>query len=35
VVILGGILHRNPFFIPPEQFLPEFRKRRAAGTARV
>ena len=35
MVILGGILQRNPFFIPPEQFLPEFRKRRAAHTSGV
>ena len=28
-VILGGILQRNPFFVPPEQFLPELRERRA------
>lgn len=30
LVIIGGILQRNPFFVPPEQFLPEFRTRRAA-----
>lgn len=35
MVILGGILQRNPFFVPPEQFLPEFRKRRATQTVRV
>jgi hypothetical protein len=29
-VIIGGILQRNPFFIPPPQFLPELRNRRAA-----
>lgn len=29
VVIVGGILQRNPFFVPPERFLPEFRARRA------
>ena len=28
MVIIGGILQRNPFFVPPEQFLPEFRARR-------
>jgi hypothetical protein len=27
-VIIGGILRRNPFFVPPEQFLPELRARR-------
>jgi hypothetical protein len=29
LVILGGVLQHNPFYIPPEQFLPEFRARRA------
>jgi hypothetical protein len=29
MVILGGLLQPNPFFVPPEQFLPEFRRRRA------
>jgi len=33
LVILGGILQRNPFFVPPEQFLPEFRARRRARDA--
>lgn len=34
MVIIGGILHQNPFFVPPKQFLPEFRERRARQTAR-
>ena len=29
-VIIGGILQRNPFFTPPQQFLPDLRNRRAA-----
>jgi hypothetical protein len=29
LVIIGGILQRNPFFVPPEEFLPELRQRRA------
>jgi MEDS: MEthanogen/methylotroph, DcmR Sensory domain len=29
-VIIGGLLQRNPFFIPPHEFLPELRRRRAA-----
>jgi len=29
MVIIGGILQRNPFYIPPEQFLREFRQRLA------
>jgi len=28
MVIIGGLLQRNPFFVPPEQFLPELRERR-------
>ncbi|MFN7996643.1 MAG: MEDS domain-containing protein [Bryobacteraceae bacterium] len=28
MVIIGGILQQNPFFVPPEVFLREFRKRR-------
>jgi uncharacterized protein YjhX (UPF0386 family) len=34
LVIIGGLLQRNPFFVPPEQFLGEFRKRRATATPR-
>jgi hypothetical protein len=33
MVIIGGILQHNPFFVPPEQFLPEFRERRARKAA--
>ncbi len=29
MVIIGGILQRNPFYIPPEELLGEFRQRRA------
>ena len=32
LVIIGGILQENPFFVPPEVFLPEFRERRARRT---
>jgi hypothetical protein len=28
MVIIGGILQRNPFFVPPSEFLPELRERR-------
>src|SRR3981081_4595036 len=28
VVIIGGILQENPFFVPPDQFLHEIRERR-------
>ena len=34
LVILGGMLQHNPFYIPPEEFLPEFRARRARGDLR-
>jgi hypothetical protein len=30
VVIVGGILQENPFFVPPDQFLLELRERRSA-----
>jgi hypothetical protein len=29
MVIIGGILQQNPFFVPPEEFLEEFRQRRS------
>jgi hypothetical protein len=29
VVIIGGILQENPFFIPPDQFLRELQERRS------
>ena len=29
VVIVGGLLQENPFFVPPDQFLLEIRERRA------
>jgi hypothetical protein len=29
MVIIGGILQENPFFVPPEEFLSEFRQRRS------
>ena len=28
MIIIGGILQQNPFFVPPEQFLRELRERR-------
>ena len=30
LVIIGGLLRENPFFVPPEQFLDEMRARRLA-----
>ncbi len=29
LVIIGGLLRENPFFVPPEQFLDEMRERRS------
>jgi len=29
MVIVGGILQHNPFYVPPDEFLREFRQRRA------
>ena len=28
VVIIGGLLHENPFYVPPDQLLQEIRQRR-------
>ena len=33
LVIIGGLLRENPFFVPPEQFLEEMRVRRQARSA--
>jgi len=30
LVIVGGILQHNPFYVPPDEFLREFRQRRAS-----
>lgn len=30
LVIIGGLLRENPFFVPPDEFLLEIRKRRSA-----
>jgi hypothetical protein len=32
MIIIGGILLQNPFFVPPEEFLREFHERRAGQT---
>jgi len=34
LVIIGGILQHNPFFVPPGEFLHEIRARRAGQPAR-
>jgi hypothetical protein len=33
MVIIGGVLQQNPFFMPPNEFLHEFRERRAMRTS--
>jgi hypothetical protein len=33
VVLIGGLLHENPFFVPPDEFLLELRERRARQSA--
>ena len=30
LVIIGGLLQQNPFFVPPDQLLLEIRERRSA-----
>jgi hypothetical protein len=30
MIIIGGVLQENPFFVPPDEFLQELRERRAA-----
>jgi hypothetical protein len=32
VVLIGGVLQENPFFVPPDQFLLEIRERRSGRT---
>jgi hypothetical protein len=34
MVIVGGVLQRNPFFLPPEQFVPLFHERRERQASR-
>ncbi|MGH8317408.1 MAG: MEDS domain-containing protein [Steroidobacteraceae bacterium] len=33
MVIIGGVLQQNPFFVPPDEFLPELQQRRGRHTA--
>ena len=35
MVILGGVLQVNPFYVPPDQFLEELRERKGRMTDRV
>ena len=31
MIVIGGLLHRNPFCAPPEEFVREVRRRRVIG----
>jgi hypothetical protein len=33
MIIIGGILQENPFFVPPDEFLRELRKRYTPGNS--
>ena len=33
LIIIGGTLQENPFFVPPDEFLKELRKKRAAAVS--
>jgi hypothetical protein len=33
MILIGGILQQNPFYVPPPEFLRELRERRAVQTA--
>jgi hypothetical protein len=35
MVILGGVLQRNPFFVPPAEFLAELRERGAYSSRAI
>ena len=35
MVIIGGILQQNPFFVPPDEFLRELRERPGPNRARL
>jgi len=33
MIIIGGILQENPFFVPPDEFLRELRERHSRRNA--
>jgi len=35
MVVIGGMLQENPFYIPPDEFLQEFRQRRTKAPGAV
>ncbi len=32
MVVIGGVLQENPFFVPPDEFLRELRARAGNGS---
>jgi hypothetical protein len=32
MILIGGIVQKNPFFVPPDEFLRELRERRSPRT---
>jgi hypothetical protein len=30
MILIGGIVQENPFFVPPDEFLRELRERRSS-----
>jgi hypothetical protein len=34
MIIIGGILQENPFFVPPDEFLRELRERHTSSVPR-
>jgi hypothetical protein len=32
MIIIGGILQENPFYVPPDEFMQELRRRRMTAT---
>ena len=34
MIVIGGILQENPFFVPPDQFLRQLREREALNQGR-
>jgi hypothetical protein len=32
IIVIGGVVQQNPFFVPPEEFLQQLRERRARRT---
>jgi hypothetical protein len=35
IVLIGGIVQRNPFYVPPEELLKELNERESSETGRT